>query len=91
MRTLKEILILVRDKHLEDIKSCKLNKLHLYGLCLLCTFLNLDGVIDITEKRIFIDHLTKSFPDKDLRGFFWKRDFDNTERLEWLNAEIEKL
>ena len=83
MRSLNEILIVIKEKHLEDIEISKKLDLELYGLCTLSFKL-----LSINENRLFRNYL-KKVENKELNKYLWSRKNTNTKRLEWLNKHIE--
>ena len=88
MKTINEILILVREEHLKDVEEAKQDKIYLIGLCTISNFLVWDEEITAKERIMFLEYLEKT-TQKPLYKHIWSIDNTNTERLEYLNEHIE--
>ena len=88
MKTILEILELVKIEHLEDVKKSKRFGTDIYGICTVASRLERNGLITIDEKYLFKDYLSDDM-EADLGSHLWSTANGNTERLQWLNKHIK--
>ncbi len=81
---MKEILIEIKQAHLEDIEWCKEIGFVLAGLCQLSM-----QKLNLQDNALFVIYLKLNVEDWNGGGFAWDRDVDNKSRLNWLNEHIE--
>ena len=85
MKTMLEILKIIKEEHLDDINVSQACDIRIYGLCTLAKYyLSHDDSIN------FNNYLKQS-TGHSLSTYIWARDNDNKERLNWLNKNIEIL
>lgn len=99
-KELKDLLILLRDYMLEHKDACS-------GICVLITFMQIDGNITLKQGRILSKYLKDNLPKRKYKLWvdhesnweihiapgqdFCWKPFSLKPRLTWINKQIKKL
>tara|TARA_R110000787_G_scaffold44476_4_gene109195 strand:+ start:285 stop:551 length:267 start_codon:yes stop_codon:yes gene_type:complete len=78
-----DILKIIKEAHLESVMYSRNNQVEQLGLCTISK-LKLKKY-DSLYFKMYLEH----HENKRLTDYMWSIDYDNTERLEWLNKHIE--
>jgi hypothetical protein len=90
-RTIKELLILLREHIIEEEKE------NFYGMCNELYYMNYLGSVSDEEFFILEDYLQNNVPFTWYKTFsiftsaYWWIPGDKTSRIKWLNKKINKL